>query len=144
MNVNKHKHMDYIQEVINRMASNSFQMKGWAVTVITVLFAISIGSGGWKIHLVGTGVIFIFWGLNAYYLRQERLFRKLYDKVRKQKDDEIDYSMDTVEFEKDTASLQQVMISKTLLGLYLPLIVVEILLLNIEIITFMFKTPIFH
>lgn len=30
---NKLKHLELIQGVINRMASNSFKLKGWAVTL---------------------------------------------------------------------------------------------------------------
>jgi len=37
-----------------------------------------------------------FWGLDAYYLRQERLFRELYNSIRKAKRKDIDpYSFDT-------------------------------------------------
>ena len=37
----------------------------------------------------------IFWGLDGFFLWQEQLFRKLYDRVRVLPEDEIDFSMDT-------------------------------------------------
>jgi len=40
----------------------------------------------------------IFWLLDAYYLRQERLFRALYDSVRVRPENEIDFSLDTSGF----------------------------------------------
>lgn len=37
----KHKYMDLVQGVINRMASNSFALKGWAVTLVAGIFALA-------------------------------------------------------------------------------------------------------
>ena len=37
----------------------------------------------------------IFWGLDGFFLWQEQLFRKLYDRVRVLPDDEVDFSMNT-------------------------------------------------
>lgn len=37
----KLKHLEMIQGVINRMASNSFLLKGWSVTLISALFALA-------------------------------------------------------------------------------------------------------
>ena len=36
-----------------------------------------------------------FWGLDGYFLWQERLFRALYDHVRAQNEADLDYGMDT-------------------------------------------------
>ncbi|WP_373482985.1 hypothetical protein [Acetobacterium sp.] len=38
---NKTKHLEMIQSVISRMAGNSFTLKGWAVTLIAGIFALS-------------------------------------------------------------------------------------------------------
>ena len=35
----------------------------------------------------------MFWGLDGFFLRQEQLYRKLYDHVRVQNDENIDFSM---------------------------------------------------
>ena len=35
----KLKHLEMVQGVINRMASNSFMLKGWAVTLVAGIFA---------------------------------------------------------------------------------------------------------
>ena len=35
------KHMEMIQGVINRMASNSFALKGWTVTLVAGIFALA-------------------------------------------------------------------------------------------------------
>ena len=36
----KLKHLEFIQNAINRMASNSFIIKGWCITLIVGLFAL--------------------------------------------------------------------------------------------------------
>ena len=38
---NKIKHLEIIQGIINRMAGNSFALKGWAVTLIAGIFALA-------------------------------------------------------------------------------------------------------
>ena len=37
--------------------------------------------------------VIVFWGLDAYYLLQEKLYRLLYDKVRQTEEDNIDFSL---------------------------------------------------
>ena len=38
---NKLKHLEMIQNIINRMASNSFLVKGWCVTLVAAVFVLS-------------------------------------------------------------------------------------------------------
>jgi hypothetical protein len=37
----KLKHLELVQGVINRMAGNSFILKGWSVTLTSALFALA-------------------------------------------------------------------------------------------------------
>lgn len=46
---NKYKHMDYIQSTITRMGSNSFYLKGWTITIVAAIVALSIKESDWKI-----------------------------------------------------------------------------------------------
>ena len=78
---NKYKHMDYIQSAISRMASNSFYLKGWNVTIIAAIVALSFKESDWRIYACALVLNFVFWFLDAYYLKQEKLFRELYNKV---------------------------------------------------------------
>jgi hypothetical protein len=75
-------HLGLIQAVIARMAQNSFLLKGWAVTLVAALFALAAADTREQIALLGLLPALVFWGLDAYYLRQERLFCALYDFVR--------------------------------------------------------------
>ena len=69
----KLKHLELVQGVINRMANNSFMLKGWAVTLVAGIFALA-GKDTDKLYfLVAYIPVLVFWGLDAYYLLQERL-----------------------------------------------------------------------
>lgn len=73
------KHLEMIQGVINRLASNSFAVKTWAVGLIAAIFALAAEkTGGQWLLLVALLPIVAFGALDAYYLKQERLFRHLY------------------------------------------------------------------
>lgn len=89
MNEHNIKHLEFIQSIIARMNQNSFQMKGWAITIISALLAIfaasfdKSGSGNIGFLFVAIAPTFIFWVLDSYYLQQERKFRGIYNDVAK-------------------------------------------------------------
>jgi hypothetical protein len=114
----KLKHLEMIQAVVNRMASNSFLLKGWAVTLVSALLALAAANSDRRFVFVAVLPLLMFWLLDAYFLRQERLFRKLYDKVRKLEATAIDFSMNTAPHVAETASWIGVMFSRTLLIFY--------------------------
>jgi hypothetical protein len=89
----KISHLEMIQGVINRMAQNSFNMKGWTVAITAGLFVVSGKNANQKFCYVAILAIFAFAIMDAYYLMQERLYRDLYDRVCKKKKSEIDFSM---------------------------------------------------
>lgn len=82
-----------IQEIIKRMASNSFLLKGWSITLVAAIFALAAKDSNQKFFLITYIPLIIFWMLDTYYLQQERKYRNLYDKVRNLEDEEIDFSM---------------------------------------------------
>ncbi len=108
------RHLDLIQAVIARMAQNSFLLKGWSVTVVAALLGLGIKEGSWALALVGYIPLVTFWGLDAYYLRQERLFRGLYDTVRAASGTE--FSMDTGELQVERQLA--VVLSGTVAGIH--------------------------
>ena len=77
----KLKHLEFIQDVITRMNTNSFQIKGWTVTIIAALLAIFVSSRNNYFILAGIFPNIIFWFLDSFYLQQERKFRGLYNDV---------------------------------------------------------------
>lgn len=131
------KEIDLIQGVINRMARNSFMIKGWSLTVVGIASSLNLTSEKSVFLSVGISVICLFfWGLDAFYLRTERKYRALYsdvvDKYNHKKYDQINwFSLSTADYEYDplVGSLKTVMFSKTILPFYLCLILVSVLLL---------------
>lgn len=130
---NKIKHMEMIQGIINRMASNSFSLKGWAVTLVAAIFALA-GQGAENVYYLITYIpIVIFWGLDSYYLLQERMYRSLYDKVRKMNIDDIDFSMNAYQMKGNgNNKFYKCVISKTELFFYLPLAVAVTIIIAIS------------
>ena len=112
---NKLKHLEMTQGVINRMANNSFLLKGWSVVLVSALFALAAKDSNSDFILLAYFPSVAFWVLDGYFLQQERLFRKLYDKVRATKDEDIDFSMDTSVVKKQVKCWVCVCFSKTLL-----------------------------
>lgn len=117
----KDKHLELIQNVITRMAQNSFAYKGWMLTILTGVLALSIKELNGGIHYISIIPIIGFWGLDAYYLRQERLFRKLYDHVRQA--ETTDFSMNTSPFNKQVSNWFATLFSKTIFWLYVPALI---------------------
>ena len=76
---NDRKHLDQIQAIVSRLAGNQFLVKGWALTVAAaVLGYAATHEGQWFVALLGIAVTLAFAGVDAYFLRQERLFRLLW------------------------------------------------------------------
>lgn len=130
---NKYKHMDYVQSSISRMASNSFYLKGWNVTIIAAIVALSFKESDWRIYTCALVLNIVFWFLDAYYLKQETLFRKLFEKISKISDDtQVDFTMNTDEFEKDVSAIICNMFANiSITPLYLSITVVLLILIHI-------------
>ena len=112
---NKRAHLKMIQAVVNRMSVNSFLLKGWSVVLISALFALAAGDSQALFVYLAYFPSIAFWILDAYFLRQERLFRKLYDRVRHLAESDVDFSMDTSAVDAEVAVWSAVVFSKTLL-----------------------------
>lgn len=112
---NKQKHLEFIQAVITRMAGNSFLIRGWSVTVVSALFALQVVDGSPCLISITYLPVIVFWCLDAYYLRQEKLYRKLYDAVRILEEKNIDFSLETSTYSKEVACIPKLCFSNTVL-----------------------------
>ena len=96
----KFKHLEFIQGVINRLSTNSFRMKGWAVVLVSALLVVLGREGCVDFAYIGFVPALVFWSLDGYFLWQERLFRDLYNYVRVLDEADIDFSMDRAAFKR--------------------------------------------
>ena len=122
----KIKHLELIQGVINRMANNSFMLKGWAVTLVAGVFTLAAKDADKLYFLVAYIPVIIFWGHDSYYLLQERLYKGLYEKVRLTSEDEIDFVLKASkkEYGSQRNNFWSCVTSSTELWFYFPLAIV--------------------
>ena len=92
-NENKIKHLEFIQNVITRMNSNSFMIKGWCVTLVAALFALGAKDSNVNLAIIVYIVIPTFWVLDGFFIIREKNFRELYNQVRLKDEKDIDFSM---------------------------------------------------
>ncbi len=107
------KKVDIIQDIIKRMGFNSFMIKGWAITLVVVTLLLK-----WTDYQVGIAFIplLVFWFLDAYFLGQERMYRKLYEWVinNRLKTNEYLFDMNAYRFKDKVQSRFRIMFSITL------------------------------
>jgi len=126
----KHKHLEFLQGAINRMAGNLFLLKGWTITLIAALFALAAKDTNKVFAILAYFPLLMFWALDGYFLSQERCFRSLYDHVRALNEEQIDFSMDTRPFKSEHRNTWLgAVFSKTLVIYYISLAVILLILL---------------
>jgi len=121
----KIKHLEFIQSAINRMAGNSFLLKGWTVTLTGGLLALTFKQIDKRYLFISFVVLLLFWFLDGYYLSRERRFIALYDVVRAKNDEQIDFSMRTRQFGKSCRWIVCT-VSRTLLLFYGGLLAIHL------------------
>lgn len=115
INSGRLKHLEMLQSVITRMGNNSFLIKGWSVTLLSAILVLTAKDKIFAMGWIALIPIVIFWLLDGFFLRQERLFRKLYDKYRIQpQDSPTDFNMDTSLVATQVGNWVQVTFSTTL------------------------------
>ena len=139
-NTNKIKHLEMIENIIERMAKNCFQLKTWTMTLVVLIGGLASKDTERKFILITFIPIIVFWLLDTYYLRLERQFRILYKTVTEKCDDEIDFSMDLSQLQNMSISDSKKIcplncfLSTTEIVFYLPITVtlgIIIYILNI-------------
>ncbi len=108
------KEIEIIHDIIKRMAFNSFMIKGWAITLVVVTLLLK-GTEKYQVWIAFIPLI-VFWFLDAYFLWQERLYRKLYEWVinNRLKTEEYLFDMNAYRFKKEVQSRPGIMFSITL------------------------------
>lgn len=76
------KHLDMVQAVVSRLGGNGFVIKGWAVTVAGAFQGFGITRENAWLALAGGLPTCLFWFLDASFLRSERAFRLLFERIR--------------------------------------------------------------
>ncbi len=123
----KLKHLEFIQNVITRMNTNSFHIKGWTITIVSATLALYASTKNECFILIGIFPSLIFWFLDAYYLTQERKFRGLYNDVAGVSEKPFDlkpFAMRPDLYVKGKYCYWNVFWSTTIWKVYLPIILI--------------------
>jgi len=72
-------HLGIIQNVIQRMASNSSASKAWCVTLVSAVLVIVADKGKSEYAYIAFLPTLVFAALDAYYLALEKAFRNAYN-----------------------------------------------------------------
>ncbi len=107
------KEVEIIQDIIKRMALNSFLIKGWTITLVAVTLLLK---GSKYQVLIAFLPLIVFWFLDAYFLWQERLYRRLYNWViqNRMETDKFLFDMNAYRFKEEEQSKIRIMFSITL------------------------------
>lgn len=146
-----HQEMNMIQDCIKRMASNSFMLKGWYVSLVVVAASIL---GGKSVNVAYPLVLLltitcVCWGLDGFFLKMETLYRWKYEWVieeRLKQNDDFLYDLNPYNSEmwKEPVEkakklcLMSYILSKTLTPLYGLGIMVPVLYFIYRLITCVF------
>ena len=117
-----HKEIDLMQSCITRMASNSFMLKGWAISIVAVVLAFADKLiGATLLSVIMLIPLVSFWYLDAFSLRTEKMYREMYKWVlqkRGAEDITYLYDLNPLRFEDKVDSIWEVMWSVTLRWFY--------------------------
>lgn len=133
-NCTLHKEIDLIQACITRMANNSFLLKGWTISIIAVVLAlVDKAVNPAVLCLILLVPLFSFWYLDAFFLRTEKMYCKMYEWVleKRAKDDTtFMYDLNPHRFVSEVKPIGAVMWSLTLRWFYgIPTIISLIIII---------------
>ena len=124
-----------IEAIIERMAKNSFQLKGWSMTLIALVGAISAQGSDKRFILLAFIPILGFWILDSFYLQQERKYKQLYKNVAEQDESQIDFNLDADKATGTAEEMARLCVCKCLFSItelcFYPLIAVALIILVI-------------
>lgn len=132
------KHLEFIQNTINRMSTNSFLIKGWAIALVGIIIGLNKLEGNYVFEsrynlpiemVVILLLIFLFWFTNAYFLQQERRYIYIYSKTIELKKD-ITLSMNYADYVPTVSSKCKNIVLKALIILFIVVAIVSFLFID--------------
>lgn len=88
------KEIDLIQDCVKRMASNSFSVKRWNIAVIAACVTLAKQQETFNGYIVAIVACLVFWWMDSYYLRIERMYRRKYEWVLQNRLHSFEYAFD--------------------------------------------------
>jgi hypothetical protein len=109
-------------------------IKGWAITLVVVTLLLK--GAEYQVWIAFIPLL-VFWFLDAYFLWQERMYRRLYEWIIKNrlKTDEYLFNMNAYRFKDEVQSKLRIMFSITLGGFYGSIAILIIIYALVVLIT---------
>lgn len=95
----KRQHLAFAQSVITRMSESSSSAKSWLLPVVTAAYGYAFTNESAAVALLGILATLVFGMLDVGYLRTERRYRELYDRIAA---DDVDVSPYSLNFKNST------------------------------------------
>lgn len=121
MDEDRRQHLQFIQDIITRMNSNSFSIKEWMMAINSAMLALFAGGEETKpiFLLLAVFPTFLFWLFDTYYLKMERQYRSLYNKIKMSNSIVELYDLDA---SKESVCFFKILFRPIEAGVYLPII----------------------
>jgi len=120
------KHLEFLQSAVARLSTNSFLIKGWTMTLTGAFGAVATQIPKRSVAATALVLTVGFWLLDSYYLRQERMFRSLYERAAADQSDIPLFTLDADRYGEPVGSLA-VFLSSTMLLFYGSLILMDVM-----------------
>jgi hypothetical protein len=123
----KAQHREFVQSVITRMNTNSFQIKGLMITLVAAFLGIYASNSNITFIIIPIPIVLLFWLLDACYLQLERKFRGIYKDIcdlntELKRTTQI-FEMNSKLYKGGDYNYFKVLFSTTILPLYLSIII---------------------
>ena len=89
----RRQHLAFVQNVISRMAQSSSNTKSWLLPVVTAAYGYSFTKSSVALAVLGIVATVVFALLDVGYLRTERKYRNLYERIAAGDPDVAPYSL---------------------------------------------------
>lgn len=125
------EHLKMIEGVIDRLARNSSNMKGWFLAIIVALFGFRLS----RVNISPLWVIFlgvVFWALDSYYLRLERKYCRLFADIASGNKGILPFSMATTRYNSGKQRIISALFSFSTIGFYLPVMLGVVLITHLD------------
>jgi len=93
------EHLKMIQQTVTRMSSAMLSVKMLGLTTFGLLSGLAVKENSIIIHILAFIVLIAFSLLDMFYLWQEKLYRRLYEKIRTSC--KTNFSMETDDLKKE-------------------------------------------
>lgn len=119
------KHLDFVQSAITRMSSSSAAVKSWGLTIVGATYGFAASQDEPSVAFLGLVLVGFLVMLDTRYLREEKLFRKLFEAARKMEVEVYSMNKSLYTGDKD-CRLGSVVASWSVAGFWGPLALVGV------------------